>query len=64
MAKDKISINQNSDAKEKRKRIINMPINDGMNTPVPDKAEIPLISKSEEKLYKQAENPLGDPNKT
>jgi hypothetical protein len=35
-----------------------------MNTPVPDKAEIPLISKSEEKLYKQANNPLGDPNKT
>jgi hypothetical protein len=64
MAKDKISINQNSDAKEKRKRIIKVPINDGMNTPVPDKAEIPLISKSEEKLYKQANNPLGDPNKT
>jgi len=39
------------------------PINDGMNTPVPDKVPPPIPSESETKLYKQAENPLGNPNK-
>jgi len=39
------------------------PLSDGMNTPVPDKAEPHVRSASEEALYKQAENPLGNPNK-
>jgi hypothetical protein len=63
MAKDKENANQNKDLKVKRKRIITVPLNDGMNTPVPDAAAIPIISKSEEALYRQADNPLGDPNK-
>jgi len=39
------------------------PINDGMNTPVPDKIEPHVRSASEAALYKQAENPLGNPDK-
>jgi len=39
------------------------PLSDGMNTPVPDKAEVHVRSASEEALYKQAENPLGNPDK-
>jgi hypothetical protein len=38
-------------------------LNDGMNTPVPDSASTHVPSKSEAALIKQAENPLGDPNK-
>jgi hypothetical protein len=63
MVNDKKSTNPNMDLKSKRKRILKAPVNDGMNTPVPDNAAIPVISKSEEALYKQAENPLGDPHK-
>jgi hypothetical protein len=54
---------QNKELKPKRNRTTKLPINDGMNTPVPDSTAIPVISKSEEALYKQAENPLGDPHK-
>ena len=39
------------------------PLNDGMNTPVPDKVVPHIRSASEEALYKQAENPLGNPDK-
>jgi len=39
------------------------PLSDGMNTPVPDKTEPHVRSASEEALYKQAENPLGNPDK-
>ena len=39
------------------------PINDGMNTPVPDKIEPHVRSASEAALYKQADNPLGNPDK-
>ena len=39
------------------------PINDGMNTPVPDKVVPHVRSASEEALYKQADNPLGNPDK-
>ena len=39
------------------------PINDGMNTPVPDKIVPHVRSASEEALYKQADNPLGNPDK-
>jgi hypothetical protein len=63
MAKDKKSTEQHQDLNAKRKRIIKAPVNDGMNTPVPDSSAIPAISKSEAALFKQAENPLGDPNK-
>jgi len=38
-------------------------INDGMNTPVPDIAKPHVRSASEAALYKQAENPLGNPDK-
>jgi len=34
-----------------------------MNTPVPDITSIQVSSESEAALFKQAENPLGDPNK-
>jgi hypothetical protein len=63
MAKDKKSTDQRKDLNAKRKRLIIMPVNDGMNTPVPDSTAAPVISKSEAALLKQAENPLGDPNK-
>ncbi len=43
--------------------IITKPINDGMNTPVPDITEPHVRSASEAALYKQAENPLGNPDK-
>ncbi len=38
-------------------------LNDGMNTPVSDKTATPLPVASEAALFKQAENPLGDPHK-
>jgi hypothetical protein len=50
----------------KRPRIdkkISPPANDGTNIPVPDKSTKPEPSETEAKLLKQAENPLGDPNK-
>lgn len=49
--------------KEKRKRIVPAPLNDGMNTAVPDKNTTHRSSASEAELFKQAENPLGDPDK-
>jgi hypothetical protein len=49
--------------KEKRKRSIPAPSNDGMNTPVPDNTSTHIPSESEAALLKQAENPLGDPHK-
>jgi hypothetical protein len=49
--------------KVKRKRIIPVPLNDGTNTPVPDKTTKQPPSASEAALFKQAENPLGDPHK-
>jgi hypothetical protein len=49
--------------KAKRKRIAPAPLNDGMNTPVPDKTSTHVPSESEAALFKQAENPLGDPHK-
>lgn len=50
----------------KRPRInkkISPPANDGTNTSVPDKSAKLEPSESEANLLKQAENPLGDPNK-
>lgn len=38
-------------------------VNDGMNTPVPDTNPTPVVSESEAVLFKQADNPLGDPDK-
>jgi hypothetical protein len=45
------------------KKISDAIMNDGMNTPVPGKVSIVAPSKSEAALVKQAENPLGDPDK-
>jgi hypothetical protein len=39
------------------------PVNDGTNTPVPDKNAVQRSSASEAALFKQANNPLGDPHK-
>ena len=50
-------------SKIRDKKGISRPINDGMNTPVPDITTTHVSSKSEAALLKQAENPLGDPNK-
>ena len=61
MAKDEV--NNEKKGKSKRTRIIKAPLNDGMNTPVPDSSSAIIPSKSEAALYKQAENPLGDPHK-
>ncbi len=47
----------------KEKKEVLGPINDGMNTPVPDAAVAHVSSESEAALFKQAENPLGDPHK-
>ncbi len=38
--------------------------NDGINTPVPNSGADNTPSESEKALFKQAENPLGDPHKT
>jgi len=63
MAKDKKSTDQQKDLNKKVKQVIIAPVNDGMNTPVPDRSAVPEISESEAALFKQAENPLGDPDK-
>jgi hypothetical protein len=51
--------------KPKRKRlpIIVPPLNDGTNTPVPTPGVPDKLAESEAALYKQADNPLGDPHK-
>jgi hypothetical protein len=50
--------------KTKRKRIIKSPpLNDGTNTPVPSPKTPIKLNEGEAALYKQAENPLGDPHK-
>lgn len=38
-------------------------LSDGMNTAVPDSTSTHVPSESEAALIKQADNPLGDPNK-
>lgn len=58
MHKDK-KVNQ----KETENTVIQKPLNDGMNTPVPNQTETHVPSANEAALYKQAENPLGDPHK-
>jgi hypothetical protein len=50
----------------KRPRItkkVSPPANDGMNTLVPDTSPKPEPSESEASLMKQAENPLGNPDR-
>jgi len=51
--------------KPKRKRITIKvaPLNDGTNTPVPIPGLPQKLADGEAALYKQAENPLGDPHK-
>ncbi|MEO6522952.1 MAG: hypothetical protein ABIN91_14820 [Mucilaginibacter sp.] len=39
------------------------PLNDGTNTPVPGPGKPAKLTEGEAALYKQAENPLGDPHK-
>jgi hypothetical protein len=53
----------NNALKAKRKRKIAGPANDGLNTPVPDASSVHVPAASEAALIKQAENPLGDPDK-
>jgi hypothetical protein len=55
--------NTGKEVKVKRKRTIKAPLNDGMNTPVPNNGPVPAVSEEEAALFKQAENPLGDPHK-
>ena len=50
-------------AKELGKKKHPKSLNDGMNTPVPDNSSTYVPSASEAALLKQAENPLGDPDK-
>ena len=52
-----------ADPKKTEEKVTLKPSNDGMNTPVPDKTAKHVPSASEAALFKQAENPLGDPNK-
>ena len=37
--------------------------NEGMNTPVPDHTDTHTRTENEKATYKQAENPLGDPDR-
>jgi hypothetical protein len=46
----------------KATKVVIAPPNDGTNTPVPG-PDAPALSEREKDLYKQAENPLGDPHK-
>lgn len=56
-------------SKPKRKRITEAtkvpvpPLNDGTNSPVPSPNAPVVLSESEAALFKQADNPLGDPHK-
>jgi hypothetical protein len=61
MLKDETTVKK--EVKPKRNRKITGPINDGMNTPVLDATVVHIPSEIEAGLLKQAENPLGDPNK-
>ncbi|MEB0262044.1 hypothetical protein [Mucilaginibacter sp. 10I4] len=58
MSKDK-----KNNPKKTTKKLVPKPSNDGMNTPVPDQTATHEPSASEAALLKQAENPLGNPNK-
>ncbi|MEB0261791.1 hypothetical protein [Mucilaginibacter sp. 10I4] len=51
--------------KPKRKTIVTkvLPLNDGTNTPVPGPGVPEKLAEGEAALYKQADNPLGDPHK-
>jgi len=49
--------------KIKPAKIAIQPETDRMNTPVPDRKATQPVSASEAALFKQAENPLGDPGK-
>jgi hypothetical protein len=40
-----------------------VPADDGINTPVPDTTPTRVPSEIEAALFKQAKNPLGDPDK-
>ena len=58
----------NTDEMKKNKKIkpalvVVQPETDRMNTPVPDRNATQPVSASEAALFKQAENPLGDPGK-
>ncbi|MEB0261098.1 MULTISPECIES: hypothetical protein [unclassified Mucilaginibacter] len=63
MLKDKGTSIENKDLEKTGKKKHKKSLNDGMNTPVPDNTSTHITSESEAALLKQAENPLGDPNK-
>jgi hypothetical protein len=54
---------EKNEVDEKGKKATKKPENDGLNTPVPDGTAVKNVSKSEAELFRQARNPLGDPNK-
>jgi hypothetical protein len=60
MANDK---ENKTDKKENDEKKHKKKFNDGMNTPVPDSTSTYMPTESEAALIKQANNPLGDPNK-
>ncbi len=49
--------------KTKENKAVIKPLNDGADTPVADKMVTTVPAASEAALFKQANNPLGDPNK-
>ncbi|MDB5287668.1 MAG: hypothetical protein JWR05_2617 [Mucilaginibacter sp.] len=63
MAKDKADKIENKELEKTDKKKHTKSFNDGINTPVPDNTSAYIPSESEAALFKQAENPLGDPNK-
>jgi hypothetical protein len=50
-------------SKIENKKDLSPPLNGVTNSPVPGITEVRVYSKSEAALFKQAENPLGDPHK-
>ncbi len=62
MSKKKQLTDQDKEDKVKRVQTVKPPLNDGMNTPVPSRGDTSVRSKTEAAMFKQAENPLGDPD--
>ncbi|MCR8561355.1 hypothetical protein KXD93_27125 [Mucilaginibacter sp. BJC16-A38] len=63
MSEEQISPKEKKVRAEAEKAAKAKPANDDMNIPVPDAAITPPPSETEAALIKQAENPLGDPDK-
>jgi hypothetical protein len=48
--------------KDKFKKAMKPSANDGMNTPVRDHSSEHTLTENEKAMFKQAENPLGNPD--